>query len=162
METGAGVERVDSEQWAPLREPIVASSEQGALELGALYFSELRRITGRLVRHEARAGSSALLLGKSMRLFVFGAPKVRVDGNEVECRFPIVGGLLVARPGGALRVVQRTGSEPQLGLLVTDYLPRLTSRRRHSLRRWIYANVQRRLHAYISSRFLDHVAGGTR
>jgi hypothetical protein len=156
------MERVDSEQWAPLREPIVAASEQGALELGALYFSELRSITRRLVSEEARAGTSALVLGRVLTLFEFGAPEVRVDTNEVECRLPIVGGLLVAGPSGALKVVQRTGQDGRLGLVVTDYLPRLTSRRRHSLRRWIYANVQRRLHAYISSRFLDRVAGGTR
>jgi hypothetical protein len=159
---GVEMERVESEQWAPLQRPVVASSERGALELGALYFSELRRITGRLVRHEARASSSALVLGKALTLFVFGSPEVRVDTNELECRFPIVGGLLVAGPGGALSVVQRTGPEPQLGLLVADYLPRLTSRRKRSFRRWIYANVQRRLHAHISSRFLDHVAGGAR
>jgi hypothetical protein len=162
MEAGAEMERVESEEWASLQEPIVASSENGALQLGTLYFSELRRITRRLVRHEARAGSSALLLCETLTLFVFGAQEARVAVNEIECRLPIVGGLLVARPGGALRVVQRTSPELQLGLLVTDYVPRLTSRQRHSLRRFIYANVQRRLHTYVSRRFLDRVAAGAR
>jgi hypothetical protein len=156
------MERVESEEWAPLHEPIVAASENGALELGALYFSELRRITRRLVRHDARAGSSALLFCETLTLFVFGAPEVRVAENEVECRLPIVGGLLVARPGGALSVVQRTSPELQLGVLVTDYVPRLTSRRRHSFRRFIYGNVQRRLHTYISRHLLDHVAAAAR
>lgn len=156
------MERVESEEWVLLHEPIVASSENGALELGALYFSELRRITRRLVRHDPRAGSSALRLCETLTLFVFGAPEVRVGVDEIECRLPIVGGLLVAEPGGALRVIQRTSPELQLGLLVTDYVPRLTSRRRHTFRRFIYANVQRRLHTYISRRFLDHVAAGVR
>ena len=156
------MEHIESEEWAPLHEPIVASSENGALELGALYFSELRRITRRLVGHDVRAGSSALLLCETLTLFVFGAPEVRVAMNEIECRLPIVGGLLVAEPGGALSVVQRTSPELQLGLLVTDYVPRLKSSRRHSFRRFIYANVQRRLHTYISRRFLDHVAAGAR
>ena len=155
MKAGAEMERVESAEWASLHEPIVASSENGALELGALYFSELRRITRRLVRHDARAGSSALLLCETLTLFVFGAPEVRVAVDEIECRLPIVGGLLVAEPGGALRVVQRTSPHLQLGLLVTDYVPRLTSRRRRTFRRFVYANVQRRLHTYISRRFLD-------
>jgi hypothetical protein len=162
MAGNAELQRVESEQWARLSEPIVAASEEGALELGTLYFSELRRITRRFVRDEARAGGSALLLCRTLTLFVFGSPEARVAADEIECRLPILGGLLVAEPGGALTVIQRTSPELQLGLLVSDYVPRLTSRRRHSLRRLVYTTVQRRLHASISRRFLDHVASGAR
>ena len=63
----------------------------------------------------------------------------------MECRYPIRGGLLVARPGGSLLVAQRPGVE--LELFVAGYFPRLggTASRR-SLRRGLYTALQARAH----------------
>jgi hypothetical protein len=158
--TGVEILQVESAQWAMLREPIVPPTEEGALALGALYLSEMRRITRRIVRAEVQDSSAALLLAGKATLFVFGAAEAHVGRDEIECRFPIVGGMLVASPGGVLRVVQRTSPTTQLGLIVTGYRPRLASPRRHSLRRWLFRNVQGRLHTAVSKRFLVHVARG--
>ena len=160
----AGVEtwQVESAHWATLREPIVPPTAEGALALGALYLSEMRRITRRIVRADPRGSSSALLLAGKITLFEFGAAETRVGPDEIECRFPILGGMLVANPGGTLRFVQRTSPTIELGLVVTGYSPRLASPRRHSLRRWLFTNVQGRLHTAISERFLAQVASGAR
>ena len=157
MATGVETSQVESAQWATLREPIVPPTEEGALALGALYLSEMRRITRRIVRADVRDGSSVLLLAGKITLFVFGAAETRVGPDEIECRFPILGGVLVANPGGTLGILQRTSPTTQLGLVVTGYSPRLASARRHSLRRWLFRNVQGRLHAAISERFLVRV-----
>jgi len=153
---------VDSAQWAALTAPLVPTSEAGALELGALYLSELRRITRRLVQPEIRDGRARLVLIRIVTLIEFGAAEARIQADEVECRLPIVRGVLVGGAGGALRIVQRTRPTPRLGLVVDGYRPRLAGQRGHSLRRWLYVNVQRRLHEAVSERFLAHVTEGAR
>ena len=72
----------------------------------------------------------------------------------MECRYPIRGGLLVARPGGSLLVAQRPGVE--LELFVAGYFPRLggTASRR-SLRRALYTALQARAHRAVGRRFFE-------
>ena len=145
-------ERFSSAHWTRLDRPVVASSEEGASRLGRLYFSEVQRITGGLVRPRERTGNVSLTLAGLVDLITFGSAVPRTGRQCTECRFPIEGGLLVAYSSGSLAIVQREGGSPELGLVVTDYAPRLA--RRSLSRRALYDNVQARLHVAISRRFL--------
>ena len=141
-----------SVQWTLLDRPIVAATEEGALGLGWLYLSEVQRITAGLVRPRARAGNVSLTLVGLVDLISFGEAVPRTGRQCIECRFSIEGGLLVGRRSGSLAIVQREGIRPELGLVVSGYAPRLA--RRSLGRRFLYENVQARLHVAITNRFL--------
>jgi len=150
---------VESRQWIELREVVVAPDAAGALELGRRYLDEVGRYTHGLVRTRRSTGGASLVLAGALPLLRFGAPEVEVGSERVECRYPIVGGLLAARAGGTLAVGQRTSAPPELELAVAGYFPRLrSSRRRRSLRRAIYGSVQARTHRAISRSFLERAA----
>jgi hypothetical protein len=149
-----GGERFSSAYWTRLERPVVPASEAGALHLGELYLRELRRATGTLVRPNLCDGRVSLTFVGLFDLISFGRAVPATAVANVECRFPIVGGALVACSGGSLTVAQRGGEQPELGLVVERYAPRLATSR--WVRRVLYDNVQARLHLAISNRFLDH------
>jgi len=151
-ETDAGA--VESRQWITLPGDLVASGEDGARELGRRYLAEVARFSHGLVRPRLRRDGVALVLGGAVTLLRFGPPELGHTDGTVECRYPIRGGLLVARPGGSLLVAQRPGVE--LELFVAGYFPRLggTASRR-SLRRGLYTALQARAHRAVGRRFFE-------
>ena len=156
-ETASGA--VESRQWTTLEREVVTTDEAGARELGRLYLEEVARFSHGLVRPRARRNDVLLVLGGILPLLRFGPPEVTVDGNTVQCRYPIRGGLLVARPGGSLAVSQRGTLE--LELLVGGYMPRLGGgMRRRSPRRALYTAVHARAHRAVGRRFFERAAGG--
>ena len=153
-ETGA----VESRQWITLPRELVTPDEGGARELGRRYLAEVARFSRGLVRPRRGADGVALVLLGLVPLLRFDPPEVGHENGTVECRYPIRGGLLVARPGGSLVVAQRPGVE--LDLLVAGYFPRLGgSTRRRSLRRAVYTALQSRAHRAVGRRFLERAAG---
>ena len=151
-------EGVGSAEWIALSRPVVESTSEGASELGRRYWVEAARCTHRLVGVRDNEGRKELVAAGVVTLFRFGLPELRAERDRVECRFPIVGGLLVGRAGGSLAIVQRA-VPLQLGLVVTGYQPRLASSARRSLRRLLYRQVQERLHLVLSRRSLRRIAG---
>ena len=158
-ETDSGA--VESRQWIAITSEVVTVDEEGARQLGQRYLDEVRSSTYGLVRPKERATEIVLLLAGVVPLLRFGPPQVRVLEDRIECRFAILGGLLAARPGGSLAIVQRSTAEPELELAVAEYFPRLGgSGRRRSFRRALYAMLQARAHRAISRRFLERAARG--
>lgn len=158
-ETDSGVE---SRQWIGLENGVVTADEEGARQLGQRYLDEVQSCTYGLVRWKARTSGIALMVAGVIPLLSFGSPQVGVWADRIECRFAILGGLLVARPGGSLVIVQRSAVEPELELAVAGYFPRLGGRgRSRSFRRVLYATLQARAHRAISRRFLERAACGS-
>ena len=154
-ETEAGA--VESRQWISLARRLVADDDTGARELGRRYLTEVARFSHGLVRPRRELDGVALVLVRIVPLLRFGPPALGHDNGSVECRYPIRGGLLVARPGGSLVVSQHPGVE--LELLVAGYFPRLGgSARRRSLRRALYTAIQARAHRAVGRRFLERAA----
>jgi hypothetical protein len=152
-ETAAGA--VESRQWIALPHELVAADDRGASELGRRYLTEVARFSHGLVRPRPWGGGIALVLGGVVPLLRFDPPEVGHRYGMVACRYPIRGGLLVARPGGSLVVAQRAGVE--LELVVAGYFPRLGgSMRRRSVRRTLYTALQARAHRAVGRRFLEH------
>lgn len=149
---------IDSVQRIALEHKLVATTDTGAHELGARYWAELERCSRGLVRVRDRDGELTLVLAGMVTLFCFGAGQAWVDDAVVECRFPILGGLLVARAGGFLAVAQRSDPAPELGVSVTGYHPRLGTGSLRPVRRLVYSTVQRPLHLALSRRFLTNAA----
>ena len=148
-------------QRIPLQRPVVEPSAAGAAQLADAYWAEIRRTTGGLVRARRVRGGVELLLGR-ITLFRFGPPRATAVDGAIECRFPIVGGLLAKAEGGSLAVVQRA-RPPELEVSVEDYVPRLSSTRgRWSLRRFVYRQLQERAHVAIGRRYLTRMAARTR
>jgi len=157
-ETASGA--VESRQWTTLQHQVVTTDEEGARALGRLYLEEVAHFSHGLVRPQARRDGVLLVLAGIAPLLRFGPPEVTVDVDTIQCRYPIRGGLLVARPGGSLAVSQRGTLE--LELLVGGYMPRLGgSMRRRSLRRALYTALQARAHRAVGRRFFERAAGGT-
>ena len=111
-ETEAGA--VESRQWITLSRELVAADGTGARELGRRYLAEVARFSHGLVRPRPRAEGVALVLARIVPLLRFGPPVLGHENGSLECRYPIRGGLLVARPGGSLLVAQHPGVELEL------------------------------------------------
>ena len=146
---------VGSDQRIGIPRPIVECSDEGADELGRLYWQELAGFTRGLVRSRRRGAGTELLLAGIVPLLRFGPRVTDIGADSVQCRYPIQGGLLAAGAGGELVIAQHTGSE--LSLAVTDYAPRLGKGGR--VGRLLYAQLQGRLHAAAAARFLQRAAG---
>jgi hypothetical protein len=145
---------VESEQRVVLRAPVVEFSETGGEHLGRVYWREVERITGRLVRARERQGSIELrLLGRGPALLRFGAPRIEVTTTLVSCRYPIEGGLLARRPGG--EIVLRSA--------IRGFFPSLAARTGSP--DWtgaLYNRVQSRIHVVVSRRYFARLIGETR
>lgn len=144
---------VESRQWITVPRELVANDENGARELGRRYLAEVARFSRGLVRPRLRRDGTSLVLAGAVTLLRFGPPQLGHDDGSVECRYPIRGGLLVARPGGSLLLAQRRGVE--LELFVSGYFPRLGTASRRSLRRGLYTGFQARAHRAVGRRFFE-------
>lgn len=146
------------EQRIDLSHPVVEASDRGARALAEAYWDEIRRLTGGLVRVRRAGNGVELALGRAIPLLRFGPPETVVSDGSVECRFPIVGGVLAKRSGGSLTLRQLDAPTPALSVVVTDYAPRLDSGRERGLRTFTYREVQERIHSLIGRRYLERMS----
>jgi hypothetical protein len=147
---------IDSEQRALAARPVVELSDGGARLLGRCYWLEVTRASRGLVRcDESDDGVEVRLLGLRPPLLTLGRAQVAVDGDRVSCSYPIRGGLLARRAGGALRLAQLGRERPELCVGVSGFFARLSVR--PGLPRWsgaLYEQLQRRAHVALSRRYL--------
>jgi hypothetical protein len=136
---------VTSVETATAVRPVVEPTPRGAEMLAASYWREVEATTRRIVRAQAVAGRiDVRLFGRGPLLIRLGRPAVRADLTSVTCTYPIVGGLLVRRPGGALALEQVNSDPVVLRSTLTEYVPRLAGT--------LYSQVQAPLHSLISRR----------
>jgi hypothetical protein len=137
----------------------VEPSDGGARSLGSCYWLEVTRASHGLVRcRESETGVELRLLGFGPPLLDLGPAEVAVETERVSCRYPIRGGLLARRAGGAISVAQIAGERPELCVAVTGFFARLGVR--PGFPRWsgtIYEQIQRRVHVAISRRFFKRL-----
>ena len=140
--------------------PVVPATHFGALALGHIYWDEVERFLGGLVRVDQRPeGPEIRLRTGGPALLRFGRAETSVEPTDVVCSFAIAGGLLARRPGGTLSLAQATRERVELRSTVADFYPRLAARPRFP--RWtgaLYARGQARLHDAIGRRFLARLA----
>ena len=146
---------VHSDERVHAKHPVVAPTPEGALLLGDRYWCEVGRASrGSLRLREAASGVELRLLAFGPTLLRFGPPEVDVGADGVSCRYPICGGLLARRPGGAITLSQSGADEPELRAAVTAFVPRLALP-------LLYDRLQHRLHVRISRRYFRRlIAGG--
>ena len=146
---------IESDERVRIARRVVPSTADGAHRLGDRYWSEVERASRGLVRARRTAvGPELRLLGRGPCLLRFGPPETVYERTRVACRYPIVGGLLAQRPGGALELSQTGCDESELRAAVSGFVPRLGLR--PGFPRWsgaLYDHVQRRLHVTISRRY---------
>jgi hypothetical protein len=145
---------IESDERVRIARRVVPTTAGGALRLGDRYWSEVERASHGLVRVRRTAvGPELRLLARGPRLLRFAPPETVYERTRVACRYPIVGGLLAQRPGGALELSQTGHDEPELRAAVSGFVPRLGLR--PGFPRWSGAlyEVQRRLHVTISRRY---------
>jgi hypothetical protein len=131
----------------------VEPSPRGAEMLAASYWREVETTTRRLVRADAVDGHVEIrLLGRGPALIRLGPPVVLTDRACVTCTYPIVGGLLVGRPGGTLALEQLNNDPVVLRTTLTEYVP--------SLAGTLYFQIQARLHSLISRRYFVRLGRG--
>jgi hypothetical protein len=147
---------IDSEQRMAAPEPVVDATEQGARELGTLYWREVERFMRGFVAANVTVDGSVLLrlrLG-DLVLLAFGPPQRTVAEEGVRCTYPIVNGFLVRRAGGTISFSQETGPPLALASAITGFFPRLAAPPgRPGWTGALYEQVQRRLHQAISKRY---------
>jgi hypothetical protein len=147
---------IDSEQRMAAPEPVVKATEQGAVELGALYWREVERFMRGLVAANVNADRSVQLRLRpgGLVLLAFGAPELTVENEGVRCTYPIVNGFLVRRAGGTISFSQETGPPLTLASAIKGFFPRLAALPgRPGWTGALYEQVQRRLHQAISKRY---------
>ena len=144
-----------SVQRLTLPAPVVEHTAAGARRLGDLYWHELGRSTLGSVRTRVHPdGVELRLLGIRPALLRFGAPHFVVTADSVTCRYPIRGGLLVRRPGGAIAFTQTLGSRVEVRSEIDEFFPRLATRRvRRGWSGVLYPHVQTRLHVALGRRY---------
>jgi hypothetical protein len=140
------VRPVTSSETTTTQRPLVEPSPLGAQMLAGSYWREVAATTHGLVRVRTEDGRvDVRLLGRGPVLIRLGSPVVAADPASVRCTFPIVGGLLVGRPGGALSLEQVSGDPVILRSTLTEYVPRLVGA--------LYFQLQARLHSLITRRY---------
>jgi hypothetical protein len=147
---------IDSEQRMAAPEPVVEASEQGAGELGALYWREVERFMRGLVATNVNADGSVQLRLRpgSLVLLAFGPPERTAAKDGVRCTYPIVNGFLVRTAGGTISFSQEAGPPLALASAITGFFPRLAaSPGRPGWTGALYEQVQRRLHQAVSKRY---------
>ena len=142
--------------------PVVERSAAGAKRLGDVYWNEVQRSTGGVVRAlESARGVELRMLGIGPALLRFGPPEHVATPVSVTCRHPILGGLLARVPGGSISFSQTEASEVELSSSIEGFYPRLAPRR--SRRRWngvLYPQLQTRLHRALGHRYLARLRAG--
>jgi hypothetical protein len=151
---------VTTKQFTRITAPVVPATHCGALALGRVYWDEVERFLGGLVRvHQRPEGPEIRLRTGGPALLRFGRAETSVGPRDVVCSFAIAGGLLARRPGGTLALAQATRERVELRSTVADFYPRLAARPRFP--GWtgaLYARGQARLHDAIGRRFLARLA----
>jgi hypothetical protein len=149
---------VESEQEVGLRAPVVSFDDRGAERLGRAYWREVERSTRGLIRAGERDGRLELrLLGHAV-LLRFDRPRLESSAAIVRCTYPIVGGLLAARPVGEITFAQVDGSSPSVRSSIRGFFPRLAAREGEP--HWtgaLYDHVQSRIHVTISRRYFERL-----
>jgi hypothetical protein len=141
---------IESDERISVSVALVPSTDEGARMLGERYWAEVRRASFGLVRlHPSAHGNVLRVFG--VPLFRFGAMELVSGSSGVRCSFPIGGGILARRPGGALVLSQTAGPEPELRAAVEGFVPRLSARP--------YDRIQRRIHVGISRRYFLSLLG---
>jgi hypothetical protein len=152
---------VASEQRLRVGRPVVAASAEGGLALGRVYWEEVEAFTRGLVRARTGDGGVELVLIGRAVLLRFGPADVRVDGDSVVCRYPILGGLLARAPGGSISFSQQGGGLPELRSAIKGFLPRLAARPgRPDWTGALYAHVQARVHRAVGRRYFARLERG--
>jgi hypothetical protein len=141
---GRGAEdgAIESDERVSASQPVVPVTREGARVLGERYWLTVQRASAGLVRlRPTRDGSVLHLAGAP--LLRFAPSELAVDAHGVRCSFPIRGGLLARRAGGALVLSQ--SNEGELRAALSGFVPRLGARP--------YEGLQHRFHVAISRRF---------
>lgn len=145
---------VKTEEWIEAPHPVVASTEEGGRALGRSYWLEVARAGRGLVRErESADGVKLHLVALRPALLRLGPAEVEIDRDRVGCRYPIRGGLLTRRPGGALTVSQSGRERPELRVTVHGFFPRLAPRPGSRWSGALYRSFERRFHVAISRRW---------
>ena len=141
---------IGSDERVKAARPVVERSERGARRLGERYWLEITSASRGTVRtRETEEGVEMRLFGRGPCLLRFGRAETAHGLEGVSCRYAIRGGILTRHPGGAIRLSQTGGDEPELRAAVTGFVPRL-----HGA---LYEQIQRRLHVAISRRYFERV-----
>jgi hypothetical protein len=146
-ESRAGDGSIETKQRVLAGAQVVPLSEDGGERLGGAYWAAIAGVSRGLVRvRVGDEGVAICLAAVPSPLLRLGPAEVAVEEDRVTCRFPILGGLLARRPGGAL-VIAQTGREPtELYVAVTGFFARLGSGA-------VHRHVQQRIHIAVSRRF---------
>jgi hypothetical protein len=145
----------DRAHWRALELPGRTGDNAPSAEwLARTYWRSLARSVAGATRAEGEPlGPLRLRIGRrGPVLLAFGPAEVHREGEALELRFPIVGGLAASRPGGTLELVLRPGAA---GVVVRGYAPRLAGRR-GALRPVgaLYELGQRGVHAAVTRGYL--------
>lgn len=144
-------------------EPVVEATEQGAGQLGALYWREVERFMRGLVATSVNADGSVQLRLRpgGLVLLAFGPPRWSVADEGVRCAYPIVNGFLVRRAGGTISFSQEAGPPFALASAITGFFPRFAARPgRPGWTGALYEQVQRCLHQAVSKRYFRALLPG--
>jgi hypothetical protein len=145
---------IESRQRMPIHTPLVEHSPDGARELGRNYWLAVARASRGLVRcREAGDGIELRLLGLHRALLTLGPAELAVDAERVGCSYRITGGLLAARTGGTLALVQTGGVDAEIEVAVSGFVPRLGL---------LHDRLQRRLHDSASRCFFRQLSAELR
>lgn len=151
---------VESAQRLVTDRAVVDTSDDGAGDLGRLYWDTVERFWRPLVLVRRRRDGTVDLrppLGPAyLRL---GAPRLTARSGEVACRYPIEGGILARRAGGFITFRQQEDEEGvTLSSTLEGYHPTLAARPgRPGWAGVLYALGQARLHAALSRRYFDRL-----
>lgn len=154
---------IDSEQRVAPPESVVEATEQGAGELGAVYWREVDRFMRGLVATNVNADGSVQLRLRpgGLVLLAFGPPQRTVADEGVRCTYPIVNGFLVRRAGGTISFSQEAGPPLALASAITGFFPRFAAPPgRPGWTGALYEQVQRRLHQAVSKRYFRALLPG--
>jgi hypothetical protein len=138
-----------------LEAPVVGFDEDGARELGSVYWVAVERSLLGSVRGDRRSRLVELrLFGVGPALLRFGEPEVDVAQSSVVCRYPITGGVLARRARGEISFTQVEDDGYVLCSAIRDFFPTLAARAWEA--HWtgaLYNHVQSRIHTAISRRY---------
>ena len=135
---------IESDERVTVSRAVVPATEAGARLLAERYWLAVRRASWGLVRLRGTRDGSLLCVAGAP-LLRFARAELAVGGDGVRCSFPIRGGLLVRRAGGALVLSQSKDNELRAAL--QGFSPRLGTR--------LYDRIQRRIHVALSRRFFQ-------
>jgi len=154
---------ISSAQRAVFAEPVAPMTEEGARMLSGMYWREVERTTGGLIRARMSAdGLELRLAGRGPALLRFGPGSVSAAPSAIACSHPIVGGLLARRPCGLIRFEQRVqGGDVLVVSAISGFHPTLAAR--PGAPAWtgeLYKRVQSRLHVAVGRRYFARLARG--